>query len=161
MSFEQRCRDLGIVLPVTRPVDGHVRLPFEWARVVGERLVTSGHGSLGPDGRPRGPFGRVPDEVETDEAKASAGRAAVALLATVQIELGSLDRVRDWVSLAVFVQAADGWSGLTEVANVISDVVIDVFGEAGRHTRTTVGATSLPMNFPVVVAAELTIAPEI
>jgi hypothetical protein len=62
--FEQRVSELGLQLPPEPLLPKGVRILFEWVRVVfGERCVLSGHGALGPDGAPAGPFGRVPSEV--------------------------------------------------------------------------------------------------
>jgi enamine deaminase RidA (YjgF/YER057c/UK114 family) len=159
MSSDERFVALGFVVPARPVLPPGIHLPFEWVNVVGERCITSGHGALDPDGRPMGPFGRVPDEVSVEDARRSAHHAAVALVAALRSALGSLDRVRQFVMLDVLVNAKEGFAEITTVANPISDLVLEVFGTAGAHARTAVGVTALPMNFPVAVSAEVLVTP--
>lgn len=157
--FEQRVCELGLQLPPKPVLPAGVRIPFDWVRVVGERCVLSGHGALGSDGAPCGPFGRVPSEVALEEAQSSARLALLAMLGAVRTTLGSLDRVRDWVSLSGFVNADPGYGQTTAVLNPASDLLLDVFGEHGRHARTAIGVAALPLNLPVIMSAELLINP--
>ena len=120
---------------------------------------SSGHGALGIDGAPVGPFGRVPGEVSLEDAQESARLAVLAMLGAVRTVLGSLDRVRDWVSLNGFVNAEPGYAQTTAVLNPASDLLLDVFGEHGRHARTAIGVAALPLNLPVIMSAELLVAP--
>jgi len=157
--FEQRVADLGLKLPPEPLLPPGVRIPFEWVRVVGERCVLSGHGALGLDGAPTGPFGSVPCEVPMEAAQESARSAVLAMLGALRRELGSLDRVRDWVSLSGFVNAEPGYPQTTAVLNPASDLLLDVFGEHGRHARTAIGVAALPLNLPVIMSAELLVTP--
>ena len=157
--FEQRVADLGLQLPPEPLLPIDVRIPFDWVRVVGDRCVLSGHGALGADGAPAGPFGRVPSEVSLEEAQQSARLAVLAMLGAVRGALGSLDRVRDWVSVSGFVNADPGYPQTTAVLNPASDLLLEVFGKHGRHARTAIGVAALPLNLPVVMSAELLIAP--
>jgi enamine deaminase RidA (YjgF/YER057c/UK114 family) len=159
VSFEQRVSDLGLQLPSERVLPAGVRIPFDWVRVVGERCVLSGHGALGSDGSPCGPFGRVPSEVALEAAQQSARLAVLAMLGALRVTLGSLDRVRDWVFLSGFVNAEPGYAQTTAVLNPASDLLLEVFGEHGRHARTAIGVAALPLNLPVIVSAELLITP--
>lgn len=158
MSFDDRVTELGLELPPTPLLPPHVRIAFDWARVVGDRCVLSGHGALGPDGAPIGPFGKVPSEVSLEEAQGSAHRAGLAMLSALRSALGSLNGVRDWVVVNGFVNADEGYGQTTAVLNPVSDLLLDVFGERGRHARTAIGVAALPMNLPVVISAELLIA---
>jgi enamine deaminase RidA (YjgF/YER057c/UK114 family) len=157
MSFEQRIAELGLLLPPEPLLPPGVRVPFDWVRVVGERCVLSGHGALGPDGAPAGPFGSVPSEVSLEDAQQSARLAALAMLGALRSTLGSLDRVRDWVSLSGFVNADPGYQQTTVVLNPASDLLLEVFGEHGRHARSAIGAATLPLNLPVIMSAEVLI----
>jgi enamine deaminase RidA (YjgF/YER057c/UK114 family) len=127
--------------------------------VVGERCVLSGHGALGSDGAPAGPFGRVPSEVSLEEAQESARSTLLAMLGAVRLALGSLDRVRDWVALNGFVNADPGYPQTTAVLNPASDLLLEVFGEHGRHARTAIGVAALPLNLPVIMSAEVIVTP--
>jgi enamine deaminase RidA (YjgF/YER057c/UK114 family) len=155
MSFEQRVATLGLQLPPGPVLPPGVAIPFDWVRVAGDRCVLSGHGALTAEGVPAGPFGSVPSEVSLEEAQQSARLAALAMLGALRSALGSLDRVRDWVSLTGFVNADPGYAQTTAVLNPASDVLLEVFGEHGRHARSAIGVAALPMNLPVIMSAEV------
>jgi enamine deaminase RidA (YjgF/YER057c/UK114 family) len=157
VTFEQRVAELSLQLPPGPVLPPGVEIPFEWGRVVGERCVLSGHGALTPDGAPAGPFGRVPSEVALQDAQQSARLTALAMLGALRATLGSLDRVRDWVSLTGFVNADPGYAQTTAVLNPASDLLLEVFGEHGRHARSAIGVAALPLNLPVIISAEVLI----
>jgi enamine deaminase RidA (YjgF/YER057c/UK114 family) len=159
MTFEQRIGEFGLQLPPEPVLPPAVRVPFDWVRVVGERCVLSGHGALGPDGAPAGPFGSVPSEVSLEDAQQAARLAVLAMLGAMRSALGSLDRVRDWVALSGFVNADPGYPQTIAVLNSASDLLLEVFGEHGRHARNAIGVAALPLNLPVIVSAEVLIAP--
>jgi enamine deaminase RidA (YjgF/YER057c/UK114 family) len=153
--FEQRVAELGLQLLREPLLPKGVRIPFDWVRVVEDRCVLSGHGALGSDGAPVGPFGRVPSEVPLEAAQESARLTVLAMLGALRTTLGSLDRVRDWVSVTGFVNADPGYPQTTAVLNLASDLLLEVFGEHGRHARTAIGVAALPLNLPVIISAEL------
>jgi enamine deaminase RidA (YjgF/YER057c/UK114 family) len=154
--LERRLKDLGLVLPEPPRMPVGVVTAFSWVRVVGDRVLVSGHGPQNLDGSPAGPFGRVPTEVGLELAAKSARLAALSVLASVRAAIGDLDLVTAWVTVTGFVQAEPGYAQTTAVVNGFSDVILDVFGEeVGQHARTAIGVAALPLNLPVVVAAEL------
>jgi enamine deaminase RidA (YjgF/YER057c/UK114 family) len=160
MLIERRLAELGLRLPAPAKLPAGVRTTFSWVRVLGDRVLVSGHGPLTTDGSPAAPFGRVPDEVDPDQATESARLAALSVMASVRSAIGDLDRVTAWVMVSGFVQAQPGYAATTAVINGFSQVVIDVFGDqVGDHARTAIGVAALPLNLPVVVAAELCVAP--
>jgi hypothetical protein len=93
MLIEQRLDELALRLPGTPRMPPGVAATFSWVRMVGDRLLISGHGSQEIDGSPAGPFGRVPDAVTLEQAQASARQAALSVISSVQHALGDLDRV--------------------------------------------------------------------
>ena len=111
------------------------------------------------DGAPVSPFGRVPREVSLEAAQGSARLTVLAMLSSLRLTLGSLDRVRDWVTLHGFVNADPGYPQTTAVLNPASDLLLEVFGEHGRHARTAIGVAALPQNLPVIMSAEVLITP--
>ena len=112
-----------------------------------------------PDGTPARPFGRVPDQVSLEQAQASARLVALSVIAGVQRAVGDLDRITGWLTVSGFVQAQPGYPQTTVVMNAFSQLILDVFGTTvGEHARTAIGVVALPLNLPVVVAAELQIA---
>jgi hypothetical protein len=76
------------------------------------------------------------------------------VLGSLQRAVGDLDRVAAWVTVDGLVNAEPGYAMTTVVINPVSDLLLEVFGDAGRHARTTTGVAALPMSFPVVVEAE-------
>jgi enamine deaminase RidA (YjgF/YER057c/UK114 family) len=155
VSFDERVSALGLQLPGAPQLPPHISIPFEWVRIVGNRCVVSGHGALTPGGAPMGPFGKVPTEVSLEEAQSSALSAGLSMLAAIRRAVGTLDRASQWVIVNGFVNAEPGYDQTTAVLNPVSDLLIEVFGDSGRHARTAIGVVALPMNLPVIVSAEL------
>jgi enamine deaminase RidA (YjgF/YER057c/UK114 family) len=157
MRVRDRLRDLGLTLPAASAMP--VTTTFSWVRVLGDRVLVSGHGPQQQDGTPAGPFGRVPDAVSLEQAQQSARLAALAVIAGVEQAVGDLDRIDAWLTVTGFVQAEAGYPQTTAVLNSFSEVVMNVFGPSiGQHARTAIGAAALPLNLPVVVAAEIHLA---
>jgi enamine deaminase RidA (YjgF/YER057c/UK114 family) len=95
--------------------------------------------------------GRLGEEITTEEGADWARRCALQALAALRAELGSLDRVTRIVRVGVFVASAEGFTEQSKVANGASDLLGEVFGDPGRHARTTVSVPSLPLGVPVEV----------
>jgi enamine deaminase RidA (YjgF/YER057c/UK114 family) len=158
-KVEQRLEELRLILPAEVQLPPGVEIPFRWVRLSGNRAIISGHGALGPDGSPAGPFGRVPSEVSLEEAQESARLATLAVLASLRRSLGDLDRVTSWLVANGLINADPGYTQTTLVMNAFSDLILDLYGhDAGAHARTAIGVTALPMNLPVIISAEVEIA---
>ena len=93
--------------------------------------------------------GKVPGQVPLEQAQDAARQAVLNALAAVGAEAGSLERVRRVVRLNVFVNSSAGFTDQAKVANGASELLVAVFGDAGRHTRCAIGAAELPLNAPV------------
>ncbi len=132
-----------------------MRLPFAPVRVSGHRAFIAGHGPTNPDGSLAGPFGKVPDEVSIEQAQASARLVALSMLGDLQRAIGDLDRVTAWVRVFGMVNARPDFTRHPEVINGCSDLLLELFGEAGQHARSAVGLASLPFNIPVEIEAEV------
>ncbi len=146
MTAEQRARELGLDLAI-QPTPLANYLP---AVRSGNHVYLSGHiPPAGQDGRR--PTGKVGVDLTVDEAYAIARKVGVALLATLRAELGSLDHVRRIVKVVGMVNAAPDFTDQPRVVNGVSDLLVEVFGEAGRHARSAVGVGSLPLGVPVEV----------
>ena len=91
--------------------------------------------------------------------EAAARRCAVGLLAQMQTALGSLDKVLRVVKLGVFVNSTTEFTDHPKVANGASDLMVAVFGDAGRHARSAVGMAELPFDIPVEIEGECVIVP--
>lgn len=140
---DARLRDLGLELPAPpRPLAAYV--PF-----VAQDGVAYLSGQVPTeDGRPMWK-GRLGADLDTDAGRAAAKRCALQALAVLKNELGSLDRVRRILKMTVYVASAESFVEQPVVANGASELLVDVFGEAGRHARVAVGTASLPLGVPV------------
>lgn len=154
MDVERRLREGGHFLRPAPDLPPGVTIPFHWVRVLGDRCLISGHGALDLEGRPQGPYGRVPDQVSSEAAQDSAVAALLAILGAVKRTIGDLDRIVGWAAVNGFVQAEPGYAYTTAVLNPVSDLLLEWFGEAGMHSRTAIGVSALPLNLPVVISAE-------
>ncbi len=96
--------------------------------------------------------GRCPDQVNIEEAQAAARVCALNLLAQMEGAVG-LDRVEQVAQLIGFVLSADGFGEQPKVLNAASDLLVDVLGDAGRHTRAALGTNALPLSVTVEIAA--------
>ncbi len=143
MTAEQKLRKLGIELPATpEPVGAYVP-----AVRAGGLVFTSGQLPI-KDGQLIA-AGKVPAEVDLDQAAAAARQACLNALSAARAEIGSLDAINRIVRLNVFVNSSAGFTDQAKVANGASELLTEIFGESGRHTRCAIGAAELPLNTPV------------
>jgi enamine deaminase RidA (YjgF/YER057c/UK114 family) len=103
--------------------------------------------------------GHLGADVDVDAGQEAARRCALQALAALRAELGSLSRVRRIVRVGVFVASTPGFTDQPKVANGASDLLVEVFGEQGRHARAAVGVAELPLGVPVEVELLAEIAP--
>ncbi len=96
--------------------------------------------------------GRVPSQVDSDQAREAARACALAILAQLEKAVG-LDRIEQIAQVTGFVLSDDGFGDQPEVVNGCSDLLVQVLGEAGRHTRAAVGTNALPRGVTVEIAA--------
>ncbi|MFE3198539.1 RidA family protein [Embleya sp. NPDC059237] len=142
---EQRITDLGLTLPgVVPPVAAYVP-----AVRTGNYIHTSGQLPMIEGKLPA--TGKVGAEVTAEEAKDLARQCALNALAAVKAELGDLALVRRVVKVVGFVASAPDFTGQPGVINGASELLGEVFGEAGQHARSAVGVAVLPLDAPVEV----------
>lgn len=147
MSIDQRLAELGITLPqAAAPVAAYVP-----AVEIGGLLHISGQISFAEDGSLI--KGRLGDDLDLEGGIAAARRCGIMLLAQIKAALGSLDRVERIVKLGVFVNSDPSFTDQPKVANGASELMSEVFGEPGRHARSAVGVTVLPLGVAVEVDA--------
>jgi enamine deaminase RidA (YjgF/YER057c/UK114 family) len=151
-SINDRLRALGIALPTpTAPVANY--LPFTRS---GGVVYISGQLSVGVDGSIKGTVGA---DVDVEGGRTAARLCGINLLTQFQAACGGdLERVRSVLKLGGFVQAAEGFDEIPQVMNGCSDLMFEVFGDAGRHARSAVGVYRLPFGFAVEVDAVIEIA---
>src|SRR6266508_5135463 len=125
---------------------------------VGNLLFLSGHGPV-RDGKPTA-TGKVGRDLTTEQGAQVAREVGLLLLATTRAHLGSLDRVKRIVKVLGMVNSAEGFGEQPKVINGFSDLMIEVFGENGRHARSAVGMAELPMGIPVEIEMILEVDPK-
>jgi enamine deaminase RidA (YjgF/YER057c/UK114 family) len=143
----------GLDLPDVFPPAGTYRS----AILHGGVLHTAGHIPFGADGTLV--TGRLGDTLDLAQGVHAARLAALSLLATVQAELGSLERVDRFLRVYGVVNATPDFADHTAVIDGASDVFTQVFGERGEHARLAVGVSSLPANLAVEVEATIAVHP--
>ncbi|MFO0892589.1 MAG: RidA family protein [Isosphaeraceae bacterium] len=147
MGAEDRVKELKLELPpAPKPVATYVT-----AMRVGDLLYVSGHGPLRPDGTMI--TGRLGDDMDVPGGMAAARQTGLAILATVRAHLGSLDKVVRLVKTLGMVNSTPDFGEQPKVINGYSDLMKDVFGEAGVGTRSAVGMGALPGGIAVEVEA--------
>ncbi len=152
-EIEARLAALGLTLPpAASPVANYV----PWV-LAGNLLFVSGQLARTADGKLIA--GHVGEGVSVEDAQAAARLCGLNLIAQAQAALGTLDRVRRVVKLTGFVAATPQFTEHPKVVNGASDLMVEVFGDKGRHARAAVGAPSLPMGSAVEVEAIFEIAP--
>ncbi|MFM9973664.1 MAG: RidA family protein [Beijerinckiaceae bacterium] len=154
-QIEKRLQELKITLPVaTAPVANYV--PFV---ITGNLLVISGQVCFGPDGKLDAKHtGKLGGVVSPEAGKEAARLCALNLLAQATAALGSLDRITRCVRLGGFINATPDFTALPGIMNGASDLMVEVLGDKGRHARSTVGMSALPMDCAVEVEAMFEIA---
>ena len=145
MSAEQKLKQMGIVLPESpKPLANYVR-----AVRTGNLLFVSGHGPYN-DGKVV-LVGKLGKELTIEEGYKTARNVGVNCLASIRESLGSLDKVRRVVKLLGMVNCTEDFKDQPKVMNGASDLLVEVFGEAGRHARSAVGMQALPNQIPVEI----------
>jgi enamine deaminase RidA (YjgF/YER057c/UK114 family) len=145
MKVEAKLAGLGLELPPPAPPAG----TYQGSVRVGDLVFTAGHGPLRKvGGLVTGKLGRDLDEKQGYEA---ARATALSLLATLKRDLGDLDRVRRIVKVTGFVNCTPEFRAHPAVVNGFSDLMVELYGEAGRAARSAVGMASLPFDMAVEV----------
>lgn len=158
--IEARLAELGLSLPPALDAPAGVELPFRFVRITGTRACVAGHGPTAADGSLAGPLGKVGQDVSLEQACESARLTGLAMLGSLQRELGDLDRIRAWNRVFGMVNSAPGFNRQPSVINGFSRLILEVFGpEVGAHARSAVGMAELPFGIPVEIEAEVELHP--
>lgn len=155
--IEDRIEELGIELPAPFSAPPGVEFPFELVTVTGNLAFVSGHGPA--DGAELLVSGKVGTDVSLEEAQRAARLTGLSIIASLKQELGELDRVRRWVKALGLVNCAPGFTLTPPVINGFSELIIEIWGESGRHSRSAIGAAELPFDMSVEVEAVVEIDP--
>lgn len=147
MSPEQRLKDRGIILPELPSAKGN----YVPGTIHNGTLYLSGQGPLLESGEHAS--GLVGRDFTLEEGYQHARRTGLVLLAAARKVLGTLDKVERVLNVYGMVNAAPGFLDHPKVINGCSDLMVEVFGESGRHARAAVGMGTLPMNITVEITA--------
>ena len=143
--IEEKIKELGFELPeVAKPLAAYIP-----AKQVGNLVMTSGQVPL-----VKGVInfaGKVGKELSEEEGQKAAQICALNCLAAIKGVIGNLDKIVEVVKLTVFVASAEEYTAQPKVANGASELIGKIFGEAGKHVRSAVGVTALPLNASVEI----------
>lgn len=143
----ERLIELGIALPPPFPPAGN----YLACVIDGDLVHVGGHGPIAGDTMV---CGKVGTDLTLEEGRQAARMTALSILATLNAELGDLDRIARIVKVFGMVNCGPGFNQTPAVINGCSDLLVELFGDAGRHTRSAVGMAELP--FDIAVEIELT-----
>lgn len=143
---DQKLKELGIeLITPTAPVANYAK-----AVRTGNLIYLSGHGPTKADGKDI--VGKVGKDLKTEEGIEAAKRTAISLISTLRMELGGdLSRVRRIVKVNGWVNCTDTFKDQPKVMNGCSDLLVAVFGEKGKHARTSLGTNALPSNIAIEI----------
>ena len=151
-KIEKRLAELGIALPTPpAPIANYVPTALS-----GPLLFCSGQVSTAPGGKAM--KGKLGANVSIEQGQEAARICAINLLAQAKAALGDLDRVKRCVRLGGFINCEPNFAQLALVMNGASDLMVEVFGDAGRHARSTIGVAELPGDAAVEVEAIFEVA---
>lgn len=141
-KIEERLTELGIVLPEpATPVANYIL-----ARQTGNLIFTASHGPRMSEGIKAGKVGR---ELSIEDGYIAARSAMLNSLASIKKELGDLGRITKVVKLIGFVNSSTNFYEQSKVINGASDLLVEIFGDLGRHARSSIGTNELPENIPI------------
>lgn len=144
-QIEERCEELGIKLPEALPAGG----VYEPVLVDGDHAHVSG--ILGVQDMQLAYPGRLGDDLSVEDGKASARQACLQGLGTLGSFLGTLDRVEQVVKVTGYVRATPDFAQVPGVMDGASELLVEIFGDAGRSARSSVGVAALPFGASVEV----------
>ncbi|HWK97300.1 MAG TPA: RidA family protein [Pseudolabrys sp.] len=152
-AIDKKLSDLGITLPTpAAPIANYVACVR-----TGNVLTVSGQLCFGDEGKLVA-TGQLGGSVSMEDGQKAARACAVNLIAQVKAAIGDLDKVVRVVRLGGFINSAPGYTDGPKVMNGASDLMVEVFGDKGRHARSTVGVSALPANAAVEVEATFEVA---
>jgi enamine deaminase RidA (YjgF/YER057c/UK114 family) len=147
MTIEAKLEQLGLALPAPLVPPGN----FQLVKVHAGLAYVAGHGPF--DGTTVLVQGLVGRDLTVDDAYEAARLTALSILASLRRELGELDRVTQWLKVVGYVHCTPGFGQNANVVNGFSDLVVELWGEAGRHARSAPGQGPSPLNVPIIVDA--------
>ena len=145
--IESRLDELGFALPAPLVPPGN----FQLVKVHDGLAYIAGHGPF--DGSKPIVQGLVGRDLDLDDAYEAARLTGLSMLASLKRELGELDRVTAWIRAVGYVHCEPGFGQNAKVVDGFSDLVVDLWGDAGRHARSAPGQGPSPLGVPIIVDA--------
>ena len=157
-DIRERIANLGIELPAPWSMPPGLEATFDMVVVSRGHALTAGHGPV--DGSRILMEGVIGEDLTLEQGYESARLTGMSILASLDRELGDLDRVSRWVRAVVYINCAPHVAGptLTKVADGFSEMVREVWGDAGSHARVSPGVAALPFNIPTIIEATVELA---
>jgi hypothetical protein len=147
MRIEGKLEEMGLTLPAPLTPPGN----FELIKLHGGLAYIAGHGPF--DGATLLVQGLVGRDLTVEKAYDAARLTALSILASLKREFGDLDRVTQWIRAVGYVHCAPGFGQNATVVNGFSDLIVGLWGDAGRHARSAPGQGPSPLNVPIIVDA--------
>jgi enamine deaminase RidA (YjgF/YER057c/UK114 family) len=143
--FEEKIKQMGITIPeAVKPLAAYIP-----AMQVGNLVMTSGQVPISAGTvKYQGKVGR---DLSEEEGKEAAKLCALNCLSAIKSVIGNLDKIKRVVKLTVFINSAEGFTAQPKVANGASEFIGEIFGDAGKHVRSAVGVSELPLNSAVEI----------
>jgi enamine deaminase RidA (YjgF/YER057c/UK114 family) len=149
--IESRLNQLGLTLPAPLTPPPGVSFNFQLVKIHGGLAYIAGHGPF--DGSTPLVQGLVGRDLTVEQGYEAARLCGLSMLASLKQDLGDLDRVTQWLRAVGYVHCAPGFDLNPAVVNGFSDLVVELWGEAGRHVRSAPGQGPSPYNVPIIVDA--------
>lgn len=146
-DVEQRLNELGIELSSPSPPTAN----FVRTVKVGNLVFLSGHGPDKPEGGRV--IGKVGGDLSLEQGNEAARLTGISLLSSLKAEIGDLNKIRRFVKVTGMVNADPSFTEHSQVVNGFSDLMVEIFGDDGKHARAAVGMSSLPFNMAVEIEA--------
>ena len=147
MTIESKLEALGLTLPSPLAPPGN----FELIKVHAGLAYVAGHGPF--DGKTALMTGLIGRDLTLEEGYNAARLTALSILASLKQQLGDLGRITQWIRAVGYVHCEPGFGQNAAVVNGFSDLIIELWGDAGRHARSAPGQGPSPLNVPIIVDA--------
>lgn len=142
---EDKLKQMGITIPeAAKPLAAYIP-----AIQIGNLVMTSGQVPVSAGSIKY--LGKVGKDISEEQGMEAAKLCAINCLSAVKSVIGSLDKIKRIVKLTVFVNSAEGFTAQPKVANGASEFIVELFGDAGKHSRSAVGVSELPLNSAVEI----------
>ena len=149
--IDDRLDELGLTLPAPLTAPPGLSFNFQLVKVHNGLAYVAGHGPF--DGPTPLVQGLIGDDLTVEQGYEAARLTGLSILASLKQELGDLDRVTHWIRAVGYVHGAPDFDQNSAVVNGFSDLMVELWGEAGRHARSSPGQGPSPLNIPIIVDA--------